>query len=239
MQASYAERTIKDDRSEIMRTGRLAANDKITSDETDEIADKGHDSALDRVMSSIGRGFLQIVSLFKMNPAPGDPDWKPRWASEAPYTVGFVRSVVFKTVRLHRGIDIRQVDGLLSRLANTLSIVVGTSFAEGKQLNSIDFEMEVFGLKRTWWRKGYDEGEVLDFMAGAVSTLRTLESNGVIIEAENTLRKTLESDSGDSTFVNKTILESLIAWEQLSSARIAELEAELDSLKMRLTGRLH
>lgn len=239
MQASYAERTIEDNRSEIMKAGKLAANGKMTSGDSNETADSNHDSALDRVMSLIGRGFLLLVSLFKRSPAPGDPYWKPRWASEVPYTVGFVRSVVFKTVRLHRGIEIRQVDDLLSRLTNTLSIIVGTSFAEGKQLNSIDFEMEVFGLKRTWWRKGYDEGEVLDFMAGAVSTLRTMESNGVIIEAENTLRKTLESDSGDSTFVNKTILESLIAWEQLSSARIAELEAELDSLKMRLTGRLH
>ena len=239
MQASYAERTIEDNRSEIMKAGKLAANVKMTSGDSNETADSNRDSALDRVMSLIGRGFLLLVSLFKRNPAPGDPYWKPRWASEVPFTVGFVRSVVFKTVRLHRGIEIRQVDDLLSRLTNTLSIIVGTSFAEGKQLNSIDFEMEVFGLKRTWWRKGYDEGEVLDFMAGAVSTLRTMESNGVIIEAENTLRKTLESDSGDSTFVNKTILESLIAWEQLSSTRIAELEAELDSLKMRLTGRLH
>lgn len=239
MQARYAARTIEDNRSEIMRTGRLAANDKITSDEPDEIADKDHDSVLDCVMSSIGKWFLQIVSLFKRSPAHGDPDWKPRWASEAPFTVGFVRSVVFKTVRLHRGIEIRQVDDLLSRLANTLSIIVGTSFAEGKQLNSIDFEMEVFGLKRTWWRKGYDEGEVLDFMAGAVSTLRTMESNGVIIEAEKTIRGALESGSGDDAIDGKTAMEALIAWEQLSSTRIAELEAELDSLKMRLTGRLH
>ena len=239
MQARYAARTIEDNRSEIMRTGRLAANDKITSDETEEIADKDHDSVLDCVMSSIGRGFLQIVSLFNRSPAPGNPDWKPRWASEVPYTVGFVRSVVFKTVRLHRGIEIRQVDDLLSRLANNLSIVVGTSFSEGKQLNSIDFEMEVFGLKRTWWRKGYDEGEVLDFMAGAVSTLRTLESNGVIIEAEKTIRGALESGSGDDAIDGETAMEALIAWEQLSNARIAGLEAELDSLKMRLTGRLH
>lgn len=239
MQASYEARTIKDDRSEIMRTGRLAANDKITSDETDEIADKDYDSALDRVMSLIGRGFLQIVSLFKRNPAPGDPDWKPRWASEAPYTVGFVRAVVFKTVRLHRGIDIRQVDSMLDKLASALSLATSTSFDEDKWIDYIDFETMVLGLRRTWWRKGYDEGEVLDFMAGAVSTLRTLESNGVIIEAEKTIRRALESGSGDDAIDGETAMEALIAWEQLSSARIAGLEAELDSLKMRLNGRLH
>ena len=239
MQAGDEARTIKDNRPEIMRTSRLDANVKTTSNDRDETADSNRDRGLDRVMSLIGRGFLQIVSLFKRNPVPGDPDWKPRWASEAPYSIGIVRSVVFKTVRLHRGIEIRKVDDLLSKLANTLSIVVGTSFSEDKQLNSIDFEMAVFGLKRTWWRKGYDEGEVLDFMAGAVSTLRTLESNGVVIEAEKTIRGVLESGPGDDAIDGETAMEALIAWEQLSSARIAGLEAELDSLKMRLNNRLH
>lgn len=196
-------------------------------------------SPFDRLFEAVGRGFERVATLVRGKPRPGDPGWKPKWASKAPYSVDFARSVEFKTTRFHKGFDVRQVDSLVDRIAGTLSLVTSTSFDESKRMDSTTFEAAVLGLGRTWWRRGYAESDVIDFMAGAVSTLKSFEATGVILEAERTLMQALEGDDLPTTDNGAAVMQALLAWEKLSSARIAGLEAEIDSLKRRLTGRLH
>lgn len=84
-------------------------------------------------------------------------------------TAGGVRESQFATVRLKVGLDMKSVDDFLDRIAETLDARErgapppsgGVSLAEVREAN----------FPATWWRGGYEPGEVRALLDDVVATL--------------------------------------------------------------------